>query len=75
MPRPYSFPDPNDRSPNNPSAIASSQQVLYLYRKGTGEKMERVTEKVRSWVIEEAKSRGWSEAFFSGGQCVLTKEF
>lgn len=75
MPRPYSFPDPNDRSPNNPSTILSSEQVLGLYKRGTGEKMEKVTEKVRNWIIDQAKAMGWDEGFFSGGQCVLTKKF
>ena len=41
MARPFVFPDPNDRSPNNPSIIVSPTQVLGIYKQYTGEKMER----------------------------------
>ena len=75
MPRPYVFPDPNDRSPNNPSVIVSSQQVLGLYNAGNSERMDKVTDKVRSWFTNAAKEKGWDGAQFSGGQCFLTKEF
>ena len=75
MPRPYVFQDPNNRSPNDPSIIVSSQQVLGLYNRANKEKMENVTEKVRAWFTSEAKKRGWSRAVFSGGQCVLTRDF
>lgn len=75
MPRPFVFPDPDDQSPNNPSIIVSSQQVLGLYKRGTGEKMEKVTDKVKQWFCQEAKTLGWNEAKFSGSQCVLTRDF
>jgi hypothetical protein len=75
MPRPFTFPDPDDRSPNNPSTLVSNTQVLGLYKTGTGEKMQRVTEKVSKWFEDEAKKKGWSDAKFSGGQCFLTRTF
>ena len=42
MARPFVFPDPNDRSPNDPSVIVSPAQVLGIYKQYTGERMERV---------------------------------
>lgn len=71
MARPFVFPDPNDCSPNNPSVIVSSTQVLGLYNQNSGEKMKRVTEKVQDWFCNKAKTYQWDEATFSGSQCIL----
>lgn len=72
MPRPFVFPDPNDRSPNDPSIIVSPNQVLGIYRQYTGEKMERITSKVQEWFCDQAKNKyGWDDARFSGNQCIL----
>ena len=76
MPRPFVFPDPDDRSKNDPSVIASSQQVLGLYnQENDEEEMQRVTKKVQDWFIERAKQEGWDEASFSGNQCILKNTF
>jgi hypothetical protein len=73
MPRPFVFPDPNDRSPNSPSDIVNSTQVLGIYKQYSGEKMERVTKKVQDWFCNEAmKKYKWDNATFSGNQCVLS---
>ena len=71
MPRPFVFPDPNDCSPNSPSVIVSSTQVLGIYNQHSGEKMERVTKKVQDWFCEKAKNYQWDRATFSGNQCIL----
>lgn len=72
MPRPFIFPDPNDRSPNSPSVIVSAPQILGIYKQYTGESMERVTKKVQDWFCDKAKSQyNWDSASFSGSQCVL----
>ena len=73
MPRPFVFPDPNDRSPNNPSVIVSSPQILGIYKHYTGESMERVTKKVQDWFCTEAtKKYSWDDSVFHGNQCVLS---
>ena len=72
MARPFVFPDPNDRSPNNPSVIVSSTQVLGIYNQSSGEKMKNVTEKVQTWFCEQAHTYMWDDAKFSGNQCILT---
>lgn len=71
MARPFVFPDPNDRSPNDPSVIVSPTQVLGIYKQYTGERMERVTSKVQDWFCEKAETYGWDVARFSGNQCIL----
>ena len=43
MARPYVFPDPDDRSKNEPCYIASSQQVLGLYNQDNEEGDEMQT--------------------------------
>lgn len=71
MARPFVFPDPNDRSPNDPSVIVSPAQVLGIYKQYTGERMERVTDKVQNWFCDKAKAYGWDVTRFSGNQCFL----
>ncbi len=73
MARPRVFPDPDDRSVNNPSVIVSAEDVLGYYNQQTGEDKERVVESVKTWYKEEAtKKEGWTSAEFHGNQCVLT---
>lgn len=74
MARPFVFPSPNDRTPNDPTYIVSSAGVLGLYNQESGDpdKMERVTAKVQEWFTAHAKNAySWDEAYFSGSQCVL----
>jgi hypothetical protein len=71
MARPFVFPDPNDRSPNEPSVIVSSAQVLGLYNQDSGDRMVRVTEKVQKWIEQKAQENCWDEVHFAGNQCVL----
>lgn len=67
----YNFPDPNDRSANAPSIIVTSKQVLGLYNQNNEDSMQKVTTKVQSWFLKEAKRYSWNEAKFSGNQCIL----
>lgn len=77
MARPYVFPDPDDRSKNDPSFIVPSQQVLGIYNQENeeGDDMQRVTKKVQDWFQARAKKEGWDEAEFSGNQCILRNNF
>lgn len=69
----YVFPDPNDRTPNNPAVIVESDKILGLYNRHhpDDENMERVVQKVRAWFDSEAKNIGWDEVKFTGNQCFL----
>lgn len=71
MSRPYVFPDPNDRSPNDPSIIVSTEQVLGIYNQDCDEDMQRVTAKVMDWFKSEALAYKWDEVTFVGNQCIL----
>mgnify|MGYP000247745191 CR=1 FL=1 len=77
MARPYVFPDPDDRSKNEPCYIASSQQVLGLYNQDNeeGDEMQKVTKKVQDWFMDRAQKEGWDEFTFSGNQCILKNNF
>lgn len=68
----FQFPDPDDRSINNPSTIADSDRVLNLYNQENGEDRERVTDSVKTWFTEQALANGWSDADFHGSGCVLS---
>jgi hypothetical protein len=72
MARPRVFPDPNDRSVNNPSIIVDSVDVLGYYCQQTEDEKERVVDSVKEWYKKEAINQGWASAEFHGNQCVLT---
>lgn len=77
MSRLYVFPDPDDRSKNDPSIIVSSKKVLGIYNQehDTEENMQKVTQKVQEWFKDKARKSGWDNARFSGGQCILENDF
>lgn len=72
MARPYVFPDPNDRSPNDPSIIVSTEQVLGIYNQDCNDDMQRVTSKVIDWFKNEATTYQWDKVEFVGNQCILS---
>ena len=71
MPKPLKFPDPNDRSFNEPKIIVSPGDVIKLYNQKHNTTQERVTKPVREWFVDEAKSFDWDTAEFTGTQCIL----
>ena len=72
MAKPFSKPDPKDRSVNEPSVIMETRQVLGLYNQEENEERERVTDNIKKWYEEEMKKEGWHKVEFHGSQCVLT---
>ena len=77
MARKYVFPDPDDRSKNNPCIIVDNDKVLGLYNQeqDVDNKMQKVTQKVQDWIKEQATELGWDNIKFAGGQCILENEF
>lgn len=73
----YVFPDPNDRSKNDPCVIVNNKKVLGLYNQAhpDEEDMQKVMDKVQEWTTNEAKRLGWDEVKFAGGQCILENNF
>lgn len=71
--RPYEFPDPNDRSVNEPSTIAERDAVLGLYNQANpGNSYQAVSDTVRQWFKEAAKKNGWTSVEFIDQKAVLT---
>ena len=77
MSRKYVFPDPNDRSKNDPCTIVDTKKVLGLYNQEhiDDEDMQKVTQKVQDWFKEKSLNSGWDDVRFAGGQCILENKF
>ena len=73
----FVFPDPDDRSKNNPCIIIDNDKVLGLYNQDhePEERMQKVTQKVQGWIKDRATELGWDNVKFAGGQCILENEF
>lgn len=71
--RPFEFPDPNDRSANEPAIIVKVPQILGLYNQAHSDEvpMSRVVQRVQDWFMEEAKVEKWDSAEFAGSECIL----
>ena len=76
MPRAFIFPDPNDRSFNEPKVIVDQPKILGLYNQEYKPRPKRqvVTEEIKDWFLTEAKKIGWDSAEFVGNQCTLGVE-
>lgn len=74
--RPYEFPDPDDRSANEPAIIVKVPQILGLYNQAHSddEPMLRVVQSVQDWFVEESKKESWDKAEFAGSECILRNE-
>lgn len=75
--RKYVFPDPDNRSKNDPCTIVDSKKVLGIYNQehSDEEDMQKATQKVKDWFKEEAVNNRWDDVRFSGGQCILENKF
>lgn len=73
----YVFPDPDDRSKNDPCIIVENKRVLGIYNQAhpDEENMQKVTQKVQDWFKRKAEENRWDNIRFSGGQCILENEF
>lgn len=76
MPRRFVFPDPNDRSYNEPKVILDQPKIIGLFNQENNirPKRQMVTQDVREWFTREAYERGWDSAEFVGNQCTLGVE-
>lgn len=72
----YIFPDPDDRSKNDP-CIISNKKVLGMYDQAHPgeEKMQKVTDKVQNRIKAAAAKKGWDDVKIAGGQCLLENKF
>lgn len=77
MPRPFTMPDPNDRSKNDPAVLVDSSKILGHFNQEhqRNEKATYVSESVRTWYEEKALEKGWSSVEFIGNQAMLKMNF
>ena len=73
--RPYEWPDPKDRSPNNPQVLVPAEQVRSLYNQETDQKAKNVSETVRTQFEKYAKDAGWEEVEWASNTAVLKKQW
>jgi len=71
------FPDPDDRSKNDPCVVVNNERVLRIYNQThpDEENVTKVTDKVQDWFKNKAETVGWDEIKFIGGQCILENHF
>lgn len=74
MAKPFSVPDPKDRSINEPSVIVNAKNVLGLFNQEhePEEHKERIVDSVKEWYTDRMTQEGWYTVDFHGNQCVLT---
>ena len=74
--KPFVFPDPNDRSPNENAVIVKVPQILGLYNQAhpDDEPAVRVVQKIKDWFTEQSKSEKWDKSEFAGSECILKNE-
>jgi hypothetical protein len=74
MARRYEWPDPKDRSPNNPHTLLEREAVIDLYRQGSGdESAKNLTDAIKNWFESEAKVRGWDDVTWADQSAVMKK--
>ncbi len=73
MPRRNQMPNPDARSPDEPTIIAKKKTVLDVFNDGkpAEEQATNVTKKVKAEFEQLARDAGWDSIEFHGSQAVL----
>lgn len=61
MSRLYKFPDPRDRSANEPAVLCPAERVKELYNAYSGSTCQRISATVKTWFDAQARELGWHE--------------
>lgn len=70
--RPFEFPDPNDRSVNEPHIMLERREMIGLHNQANpGAEAKNVSDTVKTWLEREAKSRGFNTVAFVGNTAIL----
>lgn len=67
------FPNPADRTKDEPADLISAKLVLRLYNIIHAIKVDTVTPAVKDWFLAEAKEVGWQKIEFLGNQALLVR--
>lgn len=63
--RPFVFPDPGERSPNDPNESCAPEKVLGLYNQAEGNpRRVKICDRVRNWFDQEARKHGWMDTYW-----------
>jgi hypothetical protein len=75
----WKWPDPSDRSMNDPSVTLTRERILGLHNSESGQVAQNITDKILSWTTSRAKEEGWDDVQIvvedAHHVCVLTKYF
>ena len=70
--RPFEFPDPNDRSVNEPHVKLERREILGLYNQANPDAdAKNVSDTVKSWLVDEGKRQGFSSIQFVESTAIL----
>lgn len=68
---PFEFPDPKDRSVNEPHIIIERPKILGLYNQSNNTNAKNVSESVKEWIVAEGKKQGFSTVEVVGSAAML----
>lgn len=78
----YKFPDPDKRSPADPTVLLPAERLLALYNQETQKDAKRVSKNVQEWARETGHAKGFDGVAFSedatpgaGRGCIFWKNF
>ena len=70
--RPFEFPDPNDRSVNEPHEKLERREILGLSNQANpGADAKNVSDTVKTWLTDEGKRRGFNSVQFVESTAIL----
>jgi len=73
------FPDPNDRTPNEPYLVLTTERVINIYNfYNVDNPVDKLKVEVKAWMCAEAMKRNWDSCEWSGALkevCLLGAHF
>jgi len=70
------FPDPKDRTPDNPHILVEAKNVINLFNLSRYQDADSLTDEIKEWFEEEATVQGWSKGTWVGNEinsCAVLK--
>jgi hypothetical protein len=64
MTKPLQFPDPAEVTDRHPAVLRSNDDMISIYNAEHGSTANNLSKKVRIWIMDEAKRRGWGRVVF-----------
>ena len=64
MAKRFKFPDPDNRTPNEPAVFCPVSRILSLYNEANGKEAARLSASVQAWFIAATQDAGWAGCVF-----------